>query len=152
MIPVAIAALGSLLIMWHLAITEPQELARQRRVAGDVAAANFYAYRAAVITYLNANPGATGTIADGSLAWPLGYIRNAAWTNVVASGTLYTYSTSAPSSDSLEAIGRRGGRSMMIGYKTAGNTMISLTGAASGFTLPAAMSSVPSGAVVVIGK
>jgi hypothetical protein len=139
-------------MMVHLAVTQPQELARQRQLAGDVAAANFYAYRGAVISYLNANPGTTGTVADGGLTWPLGYIRNPAWTNLVDSGTLYTYSTTVPSNEAMEAIAKRGGRSMMIGYKTAGNTMTSINGAAAGFTLPAAMVPVPAGAVVVIGK
>jgi hypothetical protein len=41
---------------------------------------------------------------------------------------------------------------MMIGKKVTGNTMTSLNGAASGFTLPATLSSLPVGIVVVIGN
>lgn len=75
-----------------------------------------------------------------------------AWANVVDSGTLYTYSTAVPTPEAAEAIFERGGRSMMIGKKVTGNTMTSLNGAASGFTLPATLSALPVGIVVVIGN
>lgn len=152
MIPVMLAALGGALLFAHLAVTQPRVLAEQRKLAGDVAAANFWAYRSGVVAYLNANPGTSGTAPDASLTFPLGHIRNPVWTHTVQSGTLYVYSTSVPSPDALEAIAGRGGRSMLIGTKSAGGTMTSLTGAASGFTLPSELSAAPTGAVVVIGN
>lgn len=152
MIPLALGALGAVLLFTHLALTQPRALAEQRSLAGDVAAANFWAYRSAVVSYLNANPLASGAVPDASLTFPLGYIRNPAWTNAVEGGTLYLYSSAVPPPDTLEAIARRGGRSMMIGVKTPVGTMTSLTGAASGFALPGALSAAPAGAVVVIGN
>ena len=149
MYPLVLAFLGAMLLSWQIAATQPQQIAAVNNTAGDVAAANFWAYRGAVVSYLNTNPGATGTIADTSLTFPMGYIRNPAWTNVVESGTLYTYSISTLSSDTVDAIARRGGRTMLIGIAKAGNTMTSITGAASGLTIPAAITA---GSVVVIGN
>lgn len=149
MYPLVIAFLGAMLITWQLAITQPQQIATWNNVAGDVAAANFWAYRGSTVSYLNANPGATGTVADASLTFPMGYIRNPAWTNVIQGGTLYTYSTSALSPSTVDAIARRGSRTMLIGIAQSGGTMNSLTGAASGLTIPAAIAA---GSVVVIGN
>lgn len=149
MYPLVIAFLGAMLLVWQLAITQPKEIANRNNVAADVAAANFWSYRSSVVSYLNTNPGATGTIPDTSLTWQMGYIRNPVWTNVVQSGTLYTYATTGLSPATVDAIAKRGGRSMMIGIAQTGGTMTSLTGAASGLTIPG---SVPVGAVVVIGN
>ncbi len=149
MYPLVLAFLGALLLSWQIATTQPKQIAAWHNTAGDVAAANFWAYRGSVVSYLNTNPGATGTIADASLTFPMGYIRNPAWTNVVESGTLYTYSVSTLSPDTVDAIARRGGRTMLIGMAKAGNTMTSITGAASGLTIPAAITA---GSVVVIGN
>lgn len=149
MYPMVIAILGAMLLSWQFAVTQPQQVAAWHNTAGDVAAANFWAYQGAVVSYLNANPSATGTIADASLTFPMGYIRNPAWTNVIQSGTLYTYSTSSLTPDTVDAIARRGGRTMMIGLAQTGNTMRSITGAASGLTIPAAITA---GSVVVIGN
>ncbi|MDK9702578.1 MAG: type IV pilus biogenesis protein PilM [Sulfuritalea sp.] len=152
MMPLVMVALSTMLLAFNFAVQQPQELAFLNKTAGDVVAANFYAYRQAVITYVYANPGASGTVADASLTFPLGYIRNSSWTNTVQTGTPYVYSTSVLAPAAMDAIARRGGRSMLIGYKNAAGQMTSLTGAASGFVLPAAMSALPQGVVVVIGQ
>lgn len=149
MYPLVLAFLGAMLLMWNIATTQPQQIAAWNNTAGDVAAANFWAYRGSVVSYLNTNPGATGTIADASLAFPMGYIRNPAWTNTVQGGTLYTYSISALPPVTADAIARRGGRTMLVGTAKSGNTMTSFTGAASGLTIPAAITA---GSVVVIGN
>lgn len=151
MMPFVMSAMAISMMAYNFAVLQPQEVAQFNKTQGDVIAANFYAYRSAVITYVNANPSATGTIADASLTFPLGYIRNSAWTNTVQSGTPYVYSTSVLTSAAMESIATRGGRSMLIGYKDASGQMTSLTGAASGFTLPSAMSSLPQGVAIVIG-
>jgi len=152
MMPFVMIAFGTMVVAMNLALTQPQELARLNKLKGDVAAANFFAYRGAVVSYVHANPGATGTIADTSLTFPLGYIRNTAWTNIVETETPYVYATAVQSADVMDAIASRGGRSMMVGYKNASGQMTSLTGAASGFTLPAGMSALPQGVPIVIGK
>ncbi|MCL4722726.1 MAG: type IV pilus biogenesis protein PilM [Anaerolineae bacterium] len=152
MYPLIVAMAGVVLLTAHLAMTVPVEVQRERHLAGDVAAANFHAYRKAAVDYYNANPTFSGAIPAGSMTFPLGYISTGAWANVVDSGTLYTYSTAVPTPEAAEAIFERGGRSMMIGKKVTGNTMTSLNGAASGFTLPATLSALPVGIVVVIGN
>jgi len=115
-------------------------------------AANLYAYRSGVVAYVYAHPAASGTIADASMTFPLGYIRNPVWTNTVQAGVPYVYSTAVLSPYAMEAIANRGRRSMMVGKKDAAGHMTSLTGAATGFVLPGAMAAVPQGAVVVIGQ
>jgi hypothetical protein len=152
MMPFLMVALSTMLLAFSFAVQQPRELEQFNKTAGDVAAANFYAYRAAVISYVYANPATSGTVADASLTFPLGYIRNAAWTNTVQGGTPYVYSTSLLSASAMDAIGRRGGRSMLIGYKNGAGEMTSLTGASSGFILPAALAPIPQGAVIVIGQ
>jgi hypothetical protein len=152
MMPLVMVAFGTMVVTMNLALTQPQEIQRLNKLKGDVAAANFFAYRQAVVSFVYANPGATGTIADASLTFPLGYIRNADWTNIVEAGTPYIYSTTPQSADVMDAIASRGGRSMMVGYKNAAGQMTSLTGAASGFPLPAGMSTLAQGVPIVIGK
>lgn len=149
MYPLVLVMLGAMLFSWHFALTQPKEIAFQQSVASDVLAANFWSYRQSVVTYKFANPGATGVIADASLTFEPGHIRNSAWRNVVQSGTLYTYSSGSLPPYTVEAIARRGGRSLMIGVAQSGGTMTSLTGGASNFILPM---SIPTGAVVVIGS
>ena len=148
MYALAIAMLGAMLVAWQTAVIAPSQVDARTRTAADVAAASFWAYQEALAAYVTANPSASGTIADASLAFPPGYIRNAAWTNVVAGGTLYTYSRANLPPASIDAIANRGGRTLVIGIAQAGGTMTSLTGGAAGFAIPA---SIPAGALVVIG-
>lgn len=152
MMPLVMVALSTMILAFSFAVEQPKELALLNKTAGDVVAANFYAYRQAVITYVYANPGVTGTIADTSLTFPLAYIRNSIWTNTVESGTPYVYSTATLSPAAMDAIAKRGGRTMLIGYKNGAGQMTSLTGAASGFVLPTVMSALPQGVAVAIGQ
>lgn len=149
MLGVMVSVVGIMLLSWYSAITQPKEIALRNAVAGQSAATNFWAYRSAVATYQYNNPGFTGTIPDASVTFPMGYVRNLAWTNTVQSGVLYTYSNTTLNSTTVDAIASRGGRTMMIGIAASGNTMTSVSGAASGFSIP---SSIPVGAVVVIGN
>ncbi len=149
MYALAIAFAGAMLLAWQSAILEPMQAEARVQAASDVAAANFWAYRAAAVNYVAANPGASGTIPDANLTFALGYLRNPAWTNVVSAGTLYTYSGAALPADTIDAVANRGGRTLVIGIAQPGGTMSSLTGGASGFVLPAG---IPAGSLVVIGS
>lgn len=143
------ALVSAMLLAFSLAISIPAQEQQTRTLTADVAATNFYAYRAAVINYCNANPGATGTIADGSLTFLTGYIRDVRWTNLIQGGTLYVYSTGAQSIDTVTTLYQKGGASLLIGKKAASGNLISATGIDSGITLPAA---IPVGAISIIGS
>lgn len=144
-----IALVGAMLLAVSLAINVPAQEQQARTLTADVAATNFYAYRAAVINYLVANPGATGTIADGSLTFLPGYIRDARWTNVIQGGTLFVYSTGTESIDSVTTIYQKGGNSLLIGKKAASGNLVGATGIDSGIALPAA---IPAGAITIVGN
>lgn len=148
MFALAVAIMAFSALLAKMVITIPvQEYAMSSAVA-SATANNFWSYRAAVATYAAAHPATTGTIADGSLTFQTGYVRNSAWTNTVQSGVLYVYSNRTLPVTTNEAITNRGGRTLMIGI--AGSTEItSATTPSVTFTLPAG---IPSGAIVVIGN
>lgn len=114
---------------------------------GDVAAANFLSYRDAVIRFRNGNPAASGTIADGSLTWQTGFVRDARWTHVITSGQLYVYSTSAPPQAMVESLYKRTGTTILVGVKQSGGSLSGPGGVLS-TTLPG---TIPSGAIVYMG-
>lgn len=144
-----LALVGAMLLAFNLAINVPAQEQQTVMLKADVAATNFYAYRAAVISYRNANPGATGTIADGSLTFLTGYIRDTNWTNIIQGGTLFVYSTGLQPSDTVSTMYQKGGTSLLIGKKAASGNLISATGIDSGITLPAA---IPVGAITIVGS
>lgn len=144
-----IALVGAMLLAVSLAVSIPAQEQQARSLAADVTATNFYAYRASVINYINANPGATGTIADGSLTFLPGYVRDTRWTNLIQGGTLFIYSTGTESIDSVTAMYQKGGKSLMIGKKAASGNLVSATGIDSGIPLPAA---IPAGAITIVGN
>lgn len=145
-----IALVGALLLAVNLAVTVPEKEHQQKTVAAEVAATNFYAYRTAVIDYINTHSGATGTIADSSLTFLPGYIRDTRWTHLIQSGTLYVYSTVTTSMESVSPIlFQKGGKSLLIGKKAASGNLVSADGRDSGMALPAA---IPVGAIVVVGS
>lgn len=148
MYALAMAVLGAMLFSWQVAATQPQQAASFALMRAKVAAANFWAYRSAVVAYVALNPSASGTIPDTSLSFPAGYIRDPDWTNDVSGGTLYTYSTAALPPNTVAQIAAYGGRTLVIGVAQANDTMTSASGGANGFTLP---SVIPTGAVVVVG-
>lgn len=94
------AVLAMFLMTGYQSVIIPQQQSALASAKADTAASNMLMYRRAAAAYYRANPGATGTVLDGSLAayWPTGYVRNIAqwpWTNTINSGVLYVYSTSA---------------------------------------------------------
>jgi hypothetical protein len=97
MIPVA---LGVALVAGYMTMSVPQKEAAAVSVKADVAAANFLSYRTSVQAYYRANPTASGTITDASLAayWPTGYVRNTTawpWSNIITGGQTYIHSTNS---------------------------------------------------------
>ena len=151
MYPLLIASLGAFLLAFYIATTHPAEVEQRNQVVGEVAATNFWAYRHAVVLHLIANPSATGTIPDSALNWPLGFIRNPNWSNVVdsGSGTLFVYSSAPLDSHVVNAVANYGQRSMLIGRAKANHTMDSLNGGAQNIVLPPV---IPENAIVVLGK
>lgn len=143
-----IALVGAMLLAFSLAISVPAQERQMKVLAADVAATNFYAYRAAVINYRNANPAATGTIADASLTFLTGYIRDTRWTNLIQGGTLYVYSTGTQTIDAVTTMYQKGGSSLLIGKKAASGNLVNAAGIDTGIALPAA---IPVGAITIIG-
>jgi len=117
------------------------------QVSAVVQSSNFWAYRGAVTAYFSANPNATGTVADGNLSFPLGYVRNPSWTNVISNGVLYTYSVGTLEPGVISAISADGGSSLTIGLASNG-TMSAMSGGAT-FSLPP---QIGNGAIVVVGN
>jgi hypothetical protein len=144
-----IAVVGAMLLAVNLAVSVPAQEQQVRSLAADVASTNFYAYRTAVVNYLYAHPGTSGNIADSSLTFLPGYIRDARWTNTVQGGTLFVYSTGTATIDSVNSIYQKGGKSVLIGKKAASGNLISATGIDTGIPLPAG---IPVGSITIVGN
>jgi len=175
MYPIAIAFLGAMLLSWMLATTEPQQIATRTQVAADAVAANFWAYRGALVSYQNANSAASGNISSLFLTMPIGYVpltqapnlplchSLAQWSNYIQAGKLYTFSIESAAclpAGAVDAIANRHDRSLMIGIATgtspatAMTSVFNLSGSVlpvDKWTLPAA-AKIQSGALVVIGN
>lgn len=147
--PIAILSLLGFLTAGYLAIATPAEESRIQWAEADTLATNFVAYRSAVVSYFNANPSATGTVADGSLTYLPGHVRNALWTNLISGGTLYVYSTSAASPGVVEQTWKYSRRSLLVGIKSSSGTLLVPGAGSTSTTVPGA---VPVGALVWIGK
>lgn len=148
MFPLWIVMVGALFIAIVSSSTVPAELHNKSVLIADVTATNFVAYRAAVIDYKNNNPGATGTIADTSLTFLPGYIRDGRWTNLIQSNTLYVYSTSTVETQAKTMIFTKNGNSLSVGTKSAASHLISPYGEDTGIVLPA---SIPQGVITIVG-
>ncbi len=149
MYAVIIVLAGIWLTTSYIVLDERERTSQLVEVQGDVAATNFLAYREAVVKYLNANPTATGTIADGSLTWSLGFIRNANWTHVISGGQLYVYSNAAPPAGMLQRVVSKTSGYLMVGVKNASGNLVSGTGSVITAALPG---SIPVGALAFVGR
>lgn len=151
MYPLWIAVIFSALLASYSAISIPMEEKARNEAIADTSAVNFLAYRRSVQKYLEANPSATGTISDASLAtyWVPGYVRDANWSNQVSGGTLFVYSTAAVQRSTLDSIYSRSGKSLLVGKKGASGNLISSRGIDTGVVLPGAIAV---GSVVLMGK
>lgn len=133
----------------YIVLDERARTSQLMEVQGDVAATNFLAYREAVVRYLNVNPTATGTVADGSLTWTLGYIRDTRWTHVITGGQLYVYSTGSPPAGMVQMVKSKTSGYLMVGLKNASGNLVNGTGSIITTTLPG---SIPVGALVFVGR
>ena len=123
MLQMLVVLMGIWLTVSYAVLDTRERTTQQVVVKGDVDAANFAAYRDAVVRYRTANPTATGTIADASLTWPAGFIRDARWTNLITGGELYVYSLANPVPAMLQAIYNRSGQYVMVGVKDAAGNL-----------------------------
>lgn len=152
MLPVWLAVFFGAIFMAYVAVDTPQRESSMVVLKADVSATNFVAYRRALQRYLAANPGATGTITDGSLGpyWLPGYVRDPKWANAVIGGTLYVYSTSSAASNTLDALKSKSPENPLLGTKTpATGRLRSYNGFDTGIVLPAG---IPNNAIVMIGQ
>lgn len=124
--------------------------ARQAIATADKRAVNMFAYKAALIGYLNSNPGFSGVIPDASLNLPIGMVRDANWTNVVANNTLYVFEA-VPSNQTglLDLIYLKTEKSLLVGKNRSG-TYMNAKGYASG-PMPVTVPAIPNGSIVIIG-
>lgn len=152
MYPVWIAVFFGAIFMAYVAVDVPKKEAEASTLAADVSATNFLAYRRAVQRYVEANPTATGTIADGSLSsyWLQGYIRDPNWSNLVSGGALYVYSTTAVAVNTFGALHAKSPENLLLGRKDATTGRLqSYNGFDTGIALPAA---IPNNAIVMMGR
>lgn len=148
MLQIAVVLMGIWLTVSYGVLNERKQVGQLETLKGDVAATNFLAYREAVVAYRNANPAASGTVADASLTWVPGYIRDVRWSNVITGGVLYVYSSGAPAPRMVDAVYQKAGRYVMVGVKNASGNLVSPSGETISTSLPAAITS---GAIVFVG-
>ena len=152
MVPIWISAVFLALVTYYVSQDLPRKESAQAAAVANVSATNMLAYRSAVQAYLSANPTAAGTVDDAALAahWLPGYVRRAEWTNLIASGTVFVYSSSVPSNGTVYALGEKAAQSVLVGTKsTSTGRLQSVYGIETGINLPAA---IPTGAVVMMGR
>lgn len=118
------------------------------KLVSDVNAVSFMAYRKAVITYNNANPGVTGSIASTSLEpyYPYGYSNPGTWNNFIDSNRVYVYSSNYLD---VSRLNERFHRSLLVGRKAPSGQLISLSGINTQIMLPAV---IPVNAIVIAGS
>lgn len=148
MLQLLVAVMGIWLTVSYVVLDERAQTSQFVIAKGDVAATNFLSYRGAVVQYRTANPSATGTIADGSLMWQSGFIRDTRWTNVITGGELYVYSTAVAEPAVLQAAYAKAGKYVMVGTKNSGGNLINAAGSIISITLPGV---IPVGALVYVG-
>jgi len=148
MLQLVVALFGVFLSVSWVVLDERERTSHYVLTKGDVAAINFLSYRQAVVNYRIQNPTATGTIADDSLTWQVGFIRDTRWTNVISDDELYVYSKAAATPAVLQAAYAKSGRNIMIGKKDAAGMLNTASGSIIQADLPA---SIPVGAIVFVG-
>jgi hypothetical protein len=152
MYPIFLVTFFGAIMMYYTAVETPMREAAIAATRSDVSATNFFAYRAAVQRYLQANPSATGTIQDASLAtfWLPGYVRDPNWTNLVSGSALYVFSTMAVDHGTLNAIWNKSSENVLAGTKNpVTGRLLSFNGFDTGVVLPA---SIPNNAIVMMGR
>lgn len=92
-------------------------------------------YRQAVVTYVRGNLGFSGTVGDGALVFPAGYVRNPLWTNTVSAGMIAVYPSGTVPVDILADIVRIAEGSMFAG-RSMGGVIVSPVRGNTGIPLP----------------
>ena len=182
MYPLAFAILGAALVAFWMAWIQPQEIARLNNAQTSAYAANFWAYRDALVAYQNDNYQTTqGFIPNAVLSAPFpghptGYVTLGyqvmrtdppfpvnLWTNYFEAGRLYTFS-SIPARKLppgvIDAIFKYRGNSLMMGIKQGNGTMVAAyrmnkdpEGHPTGATFTLPpATNIPVGALVVVGN
>lgn len=144
----AIAIITALLLILQLQVL-PTRYEMTVDAESDMTARNMLVYRQAVTAYLAANPTATGTVADASLALPSWYVKTAGITNLIDAGIPYVFTTTPPRglpnrlmniTNNSATVGTKIGGILINPYST------------TNISLPIAVpSSIPDSAVVIVG-
>lgn len=155
MFPVWIAIAFLSFVTFFLAVDIPKQKNAQTAIKVEHDVTSMVAYRKAVISYLTANPTATGLITTASLTtyWPLGYSNaGALWSNYVDPGTekLYIFSLSAANNQMLSKLHNMHGDSFFIGTRDSGGNFVSFNGLVT-IPVPSA-AGIVDGAVIIIGR
>lgn len=167
MMQVAMAALFALIISGWSAMTGAEKTAAFEQTAADATVAQFMDYRAAVIHYLDANPGvAEGVLNNGLIATHAlpgvvigaGTDFGAYWKKTpggvgVAGPGLYVYSKFVVGTREASLLAKRMGGSIFAGLSSGGTTkyIISPVDNNPSIVLPAAANITP-GSLVVFGR
>lgn len=126
--------------------------ARKVAIQADTKAVNMLAYKSALITFLNSNPTYAGVIPDSSITLPTGMSRDSNWTNVVTSGVLYVYeAVPSGTQNLLDAIYLKSDKSYLVGKKV-GSNYVNAKGYTTSTFPSTSPSTVPDGAIVIIGR
>lgn len=148
MYPLALVTIMTFLSISYGVMNERMASIRMDTLVADVASTNFLAYRDAVIRYHNANPASTGSIADASLTWQAGYVRDSRWSNQIsASGEVYVYSTVAPPRTMVDSLYKKTQSLILVGVKQTNGDLVGPGGTIS----PSMPAAIPVGAIVYIG-
>lgn len=150
--PAVFALFFVMLMSLYGALNASKQEAVTTAAVADTQATNVLAYKSSVVTYLNANPNATGAISDASLVMPTGLVRNPNWTNVVANGTLFIYEVTPTTQPGvLDSIYLKSGKSFLVG-RSNGSFLVNPFGYATGTPIPVTAPVIPVGAIVLVGK
>lgn len=115
--------------------------------SGEVSATNFLMYQNLVSAYDVKNAPADGVVADTAIsaAYPPGYVRNTAFTNVISGQVLYTYAPPASVTPGFLAYLTKTNRYSVAKVISSGTAQT----IAGNKTVPTA---IPVGSVVIIGN
>jgi hypothetical protein len=133
-------------------INLPQKEVAATVFVADVRAVNMLAYKAAVLTFLNANPGFSGQVLDASITLPTGMVRDTRWVSVVNSNVLYVFElTPSNSNGLLDQIYNKTSKSILVGTSN-GSFLVNAKGYATGIPIPVVTPAIPVGAIVIVGR
>ena len=144
---VFVALMSVVSVLWL-----PQKEAAAVALIADVKAVNMFAYKAAVVSFLNGNPSFSGQVPDSSITLPTGMVRDSRWVSVVNNNVLYVFEqTASNAAGLLDVIYAKTNRSILVGTSN-GSYLINAKGYSTGVAIPTLSPAVPTGAIVVVGR